>query len=89
MSKSFSDIFSEISGITNWSKDMERSNDEINYDVNERRHEELVNQLTAINSNLEALTAAMLLQAKQLERLNDRIYAMYDSSTDSLRISKR
>lgn len=52
-------------------------------------NKEIVNQLITINNNLEALTAAMLLQAKQLERLNDRIYVMYDSSTDSLRISKR
>ena len=61
----------------------------MNNSISVNPNKEIVNQLTAINSNLEALTAAMLLQVKQLERLNDRIYAMYDSSTDSLRISKR
>lgn len=61
----------------------------MNNSISVNTNKEIVNQLTAVNTNLEALTAAMLLQVKQLERLNDRIYAMYDSSTDSLRISKR
>lgn len=52
-------------------------------------NKEIVNQLTTINTNLELLTAAMLLQVKQLERLNDRIYAMYDNSTDSLRVKQK